>query len=390
MSAAPTPTQVEAPASTVMKDIMDAFESGQSNPIPVNPDPNAPPAKPAEPEPPKTPAAPKPAGEPGLLPDPMGDNEPAAPVEPVEDAPADLSESAKTSWKTLRQKAAAAERSLKAAEAELQRIKSIANPDQYTKERETWQKERDDLLKRLQTTAVEKDPRFQAYFTNREANYINQAKNIAGEHGEKLTAILAMPEGNAKTQALDDILVALPASSQARIGGIINNLESLHIERQAELAKAADTYRSMQERQVAEQRDFIAKANSKLEDTLERWSDPTKGLAVFQKREGDEEWNQQVENSKALARKIFSGDSTMEEKARAAAWAAAAPQILSNWKADQAKLLAAEQKIAKLSAAQPSVSSKGPSTQPSSMDDENVPLHVRIMREAANQGAFSR
>jgi hypothetical protein len=383
---------VEAPSSTVFSDIMSQVNSAFAQPAPV-----ATPAKPAEPEKPKpAPAAttPAPKVEQKGIPDPTAADSPAA-TEPAkaddqDDTPADLPESAKPNWKAIRQTARQAREEAAALKKQLeQREAEFKTAQEWTKEREQLAKQNEELSARLQAVAIERHPKFQAYFGEREKVLVGQAKKIAGERGEHLAAILSMPEGVAKNSALNEVLTDLDTVQQSRIGGIVNALEALSLEKQGELAKASETFKLMQQQQSEQSRKVAEQAKGAFENVLNKWSDPKNGFAVLQTRPDDPEWNARVEQTKSLSRSIFLGENmSLEDKAKASLWAGAGPALLQEVKVLQSQKAALEADLAKLKVAQPS---SGSASVPATEDvDDKLPLHQRIVKMAVNNGAFGR
>lgn len=364
-----------------------AFVNGQPAP---KPDAQPAPAAAAKPEPAAPAEKPKPVSA-KTLPDPTATEQSAAAQAPDDDdEPKNLSAELKPNWKRLREEKKSAQRELETLRAEVAKSKNgNGHSDEWLKEKDTMVKEREDLLNRLRTSAIERDPRFQAYFTNRETFLVDQAKKIGGEHGQKLAAVLAMPDGDSRSRVLDEILGDLPLSAQGRVGAIVNDIDRLRSEKEQELSKASQTFQAMQEKQQADQREFNARASAMLEDTLKKWSDPEKGLPVFQSREGDAEWNAKVENAKSMARHIYGGQMSIEEKGKASLWAAAAPLLLQELNATKAEIAALKKEQGKLKAAQPGTGA-GQGHPSAEVDDipDDMPLHLRISRQAAKAGAY--
>lgn len=380
------------PEGNAMSEIMAAMNEANAfkNGVPTQPD------KPSEKPPapalaPKTEPA-KPAPSPTSLPDPTAQPTSTETPKSDDDEPANLSPELKPNWKRLREEKKAAQKELETLRAEVAKIKGNGHgSEEWLKEKETLVKEREDLLGRLQASAIERDPRFQAYFNGREKFFVEQAKKLGGEQGPKLSAVLAMPDSDARSRALDEIMVELPISAQSRVGSLVNDIDRLRSEKDTELAKASETFTAMQQKQQNEHREFQARANNLMEETIKSWSDPAKGIPVFQKREGDEEWNKSVDLAIARSKHIYSGQMTIEEKARASLWAAAAPQLLNELRARDKRISELEKSQTELKAAQPgSGSGQGQSdATPSEEKPDDMPLAQWITRQASKVGALT-
>lgn len=386
-----TPGRSPLPEGDSLKEIMAAMREANAFDT-VAALPPAEPAKPAEPPKPKTDTKPVPKAKPvptsaTSLPDPTAPlEEPPAPATAPESdddvEPKDLSPEQKTNWKNWRESKKLVQKELETVKSELETLKKNGHHNQeWIKEKDALVKEREDLLKRLQVTNIERDPRFQAYFTNREKVLVEQAKRIGGDQGPRLVAILSMPDGDQRTAALDEILSGLPLSAQSRIGAIVNGVDGLRAEKEQELAKAHETFESMQREEQSKRAEFNARAQALLEDTLSK----TPFLA---NREGDDEFNAANQSTKELAKHIYSGNIDLQQKARASVWAALAPRLLNDLRGRDQEIAELRKENASLKAAQPSGGSGGGEPQPEEGPRSNENLATYIARTAANQGAF--
>lgn len=304
------------------------------------------PEKPAAAEP--APKAAAPDKKESAVPDP---DEPA-PQKEDDDTPAHLPEKAKADWKSLRE----ARRKADDENATLKKRVSELEATQNTAELDELRKRLADYQERLTVVALEREPRFQQYFDGRTKQLLDTAKSVGGD---KIAGILQMPDSEYRTRALNEAYAELDPVAQSRVGAVLNSFDELKAQRQGELARAGEAYKALQDENNSKAKAARDQHNRVMEDVLERWSSLEKGNPVLQPREGDKEWNSGVESRKQQARDIFSGKLSVQDTARAAAWAAAGPELatqLRGAKKREAELL---EEISQLKAAKPGLGNGG-------------------------------
>lgn len=236
-------------------------------------------------------------------------------------------------------------------------------------------RERDELSEKLRLVAVEKHPKFQTYFDNKVNAQLDLAKHIVGEDkADRIVKALKLPDGQYKDSQLEEIMGELGTVSQTRIGGVINSLAQINQERDTEIANAKTNYEKLTaeeaakaERNTKAQREQAEKTFS---DTVALAQDPKDGLAIFQKKDGDEKWNTEVQQRVDLAKNLMFGSLKQDQVARAALYAVGFPSVLK-WATemgDENKKLQAQ--VKELSSASPRVS--GGDVKP--VEGENIPI----------------
>lgn len=252
---------------------------------------------------------------------------------------------------------------LKGMETELAELRSKAGaktPEEAA-EIEKLRKDVEDYSKRLAVAEVTSHPKFIAYFKNKVDEQVDLAKDIVGEEmAENVAKVLTMTDGDSKRARIEEIVTDLSPIQQAQFGSVMNELRRIDRERQSEIAKAQENRTKMlaEQKTVAEQR---ANEGKKLfQTTLKSMQDAKEGIAVYQQRENDAQWNAMVKANIAEAERILFGaqDKKPEDFARAALHAAAFPMILKSYKEDMqerdTQIASLKAQVAKLSAAQPS------------------------------------
>lgn len=300
----------------------------------------------------------------------------AKPEEKDDDTPEDIkSEQGKSSWKRLKEskKAIETERdtirterdrlneSLKVLRAEYDTYKSTTSkpvpkleelPEYQALKREfdARDKEAKELSERLRLVEVEQHPQFQAYFKAKTDQQLAIAK-AAG--GDKAVEILKLPPGAYRDQQLEELSAELTPLKSAQLAGVLIRMEEINAEKANEIAKAKESYEQLQSNNKAQLEKQRGEMTAMFENVTKEVTDKEKGLAVFQEREGDEEWNKGVRERLSLARHAFEGKLKPEDAARAIYWSAAAPQLLVQLKGVMAEKAALEKQVAELRAATP-------------------------------------
>lgn len=210
-------------------------------------------------------------------------------------------------------------------EAEVAKMKgelAALSTTDYKSQMDTISKERDELSDQLKASAIERHPKFKAYYDDRSRLVVDQAKKLAGEQGERIAKLLALEDGDTRINGLEEVFASLPASRQAQLGALVTKHDEIRSEREAAISNASTAYEALQqqERQGQQQRRDIAGK------TFGEAATAAAALEVYQSREGDADWNSEMGGRLELAKHIFMGDGSEKELAQAALWAASAPK----------------------------------------------------------------
>jgi regulator of replication initiation timing len=176
--------------------------------------------------------------------------------------------------------------------------------------------ERDDLSSRLKAASIERHPEFRKFYTQKLDGVIARAKSTAGEHGDRMEQILKMDNSAYRDQQMEELFSELPASKQATLGALIAQSDEVRAEKQSRLEDADSTYEQLMSSQSTQQAQVIEQSRKTFEAVSERAST----LEVYQKREGDDDWNAEVDARRDMARNAFLGQSSEEELAMIALW----------------------------------------------------------------------
>ena len=281
----------------------------------------------------------------------------AAEVPNSTDADSDIPETIKST------KAADAFRKIKEEKAQLAKqldeLKAgkTANPN-FESQLKTLQEERDALSERVRLLDIERHPEFVKKYEGKINGVFESMKSLVGTDGDRLIGLLKSPENDYRNSQIDDIVENLSSAKRAKLGALIVKYDEINGEKTAEMSEAKSDYDAIISKY---QQDNEQGTKAALESASKTWakvSENARALEIFEPREGDEEWNGELNQRLSLAQQIFNGENSEEDLAKAALWAAAAPKYreLLYSQVEVNKRLQAE--LAKYRGSEPGVSSK--------------------------------
>ncbi len=260
-------------------------------------------------------------------------------------------------------KAADAFRKIKEEKAQLakqlEELKAgkTSNPN-FEEQLKTLQEERDALSERVRLLDVERHPEFIKKYEGKINGVFESVKSLVGSDGERLVGLLKSPESDYRNSQIDDIVDGLSPSKKAKLGALIVKYDEINGERSAEISEAKSDYEAIISKY---QQDNEEGTKAALESATKTWakvSENARALEIFEPREGDDEWNGELNQRLSLAQQIFNGENSEEDLAKAALWAAAAPKYreLLYAQVEVNKRLQAE--LSKYRGSEPGVTSK--------------------------------
>lgn len=269
-----------------------------------------------------------------------------------------LSKEGKINWKLVRDAARTAAQERDAVRKELADLRAKASnaPDEATAaELKVLRERTKELESVVEKSHFEKSPRFQQ-FLNREAQQIEGAKKYL----EGSTIDPNVIELAAKAVGKKRIDILKDAGADAEIIAAITPYLAQYDSIQSDKAHALENHKQIIEQDsVNQRRDAEAKAAQERENEDKVFKsvgeNVSKTFEPFQKVDGNEKWNAQVDRLNAEAREFFSGDMPIEKVAEIAYYGVGAKVIHEMNHRLRAKLQSANAEIASLKAAQPSV-----------------------------------
>jgi hypothetical protein len=193
-----------------------------------------------------------------------------------------------------------------------------------TEELEKLRAEYEEMSKTLSVTNLERHPKFREQYVKPIEAQVDRAKAyVPAEDRDKLAKILTMPVGEARANALDDLVGDLPASRQAYLQNIVSRIDEISYDRDIAVSESKASYEKLvqEENLISEKK--TAERNNQLNKSFNTMlKEAQDNIPIYQLREGDEEWNQGVRERVALAKKILMEQNSFEDAATAALWAA--------------------------------------------------------------------
>jgi len=305
-------------------------------PTPATPDPNPPPTKPADP-------APEPKDEEEKWPRSAQDWEKfkakrAANEKKYQEQIAALSQ----------------EREKLAKELEAAKQQPAGNPAEV----ETLKKEMSELSDRLQQVAVEKHPKFVAYFEGKRKEYANLAQTVVGaDKAAELTRILSMGDDTARTNAMEEFSAEFSPLKQAQIAHIATRWAETEAYRASELSRYKDIYQQLAKEgektaQTRQQQQQQALTQA-ITDALAKAQAKDGGVAPFQPKENDAAWNAEVSKRVEAVKQRFAGNITPNEIAQIVVHATAFPVMQDLLSSKDKEIAQLQDTIKSLQAANP-------------------------------------
>ena len=273
------------------------------------------------------------------------------------DADSDIPETIKST------KAADAFRKIKEEKAQLakqlEELKSgkTSNPN-FEEQLKTLQQERDTLSERVRLLDVERHPEFVKKYEGKINGVFDSVKSLVGSDGERLVGLLKSPESDYRNSQIDDIVEGLSPSKKAKLGALIVKYDEINGEKASEISEAKSDYDAIISKYQQDNEQGTKAALESATKTWQKVSENARALEIFEPRDGDEEWNGELNERLSLAQQIFNGENSEEDLAKAALWAAAAPKYreLLYAQVEVNKRLQAE--LSKFRGSEPGVTSK--------------------------------
>jgi hypothetical protein len=219
-----------------------------------------------------------------------------------------------------------------------------AEQEKYAKEQEKWKsweternefesvkKRNEELTRLMKEVALDRLPEFKKHFDDRRNTALAIGQQIVGqEHAETLKKIAQLPDGDFRNQLARGLMENLDEFQKAELGPVLTDIRKINFERQAALEKAPENLTLYEQTKAKQRKEEAEKFQRTFDDRLQKWSDPEKGLALFQKKDGDEAHNAEVQKRIDHARNILNMNLSADEFSKAALWASAAPGLLQD------------------------------------------------------------
>lgn len=293
----PRPTVTEAKPDTFMSDIVTAFQKS----IPEDQPTVQEPAKPTE----------KDQAEPEAKPTDTKPEERPSDDFGLPEAPTNLTERGKRSWRSYQEKAHQAiqqrEKRIKELTSEIHAQKEALTTDQD--EVGKLKSELANAHKVLEQTAIERSPMFKEKILDQQESIKGRLGKIA--EGTSLSANDVNRLINGDLAAREEMLAAHPLSPmrQQQVVDLLERWDQVEEQRTSMLANGRQSYqehvRKLQMDEEARKAQFVRESTALFEDALTVLAPK---IEPYQPIEGNQQWNDSIPVLKQHARKIFNGE----------------------------------------------------------------------------------
>lgn len=243
--------------------------------------------------------------------------------------------------------------------------------EEYRKQLEAEAQRRLALEEEISRVAVERSPQFKERFTAREDALRGQVKKVLSElgvNGSDTDALFRM-SGPKRFEAIDGMEIA--DSARSYITGVLSQYDQIQEDKESTLARSREQLSAWE----TEQREKATKADQRRREEEDRLFEEV-GREVasefepFQRVEGNDEWNKNIDDLKATALKFFNGEMDLKQVAKIAYYGVGAKfmhdKIVTRLRTE---LKSEREKNARLTAASPSLT---PSTVKPGKDGRNL------------------
>lgn len=222
-------------------------------------------------------------------------------------------------------------------------------------------KQLESLVEQLSQKVMETDarmlPQIQDRYVKPMENAKNRIKSIAGDAiGSRLVLLYEMPESDEKNAAIDAELSQLPTHKQSQVAAAQDRYQEAKTEYDSALKHASDYGAQIKQGRAAEMEKTKAQFEQSFKEIGGKINDDNYGLFFFRKKEGDDAWNKQVEETQALAEHLYKTENDPKKLAYAAYLAAQSPRLIIELKNLAEYTASLEKQLQDTQKAQPKVS----------------------------------
>lgn len=269
-------------------------------------------------------------------------------------------------YKALETKAQQAAKEAEALRKQLAETKALLETNEWKTKAELIAKEKEDLSNRLMQASLERHPKFQAHYNSQFESISEKIKTyMPGEVGDRLAK--AVKNGTiaelVNDPTVEEAIESLPTAKNIIIGPLLSKAMELYSERTAALANPQTHLEDASKVEAAKRQEWTSTAiktfNAEKESAMN-------SISVFQRREGDNDWNSGVESDLQSANEIFNditeGKINIDDLSRVVLWSKAAPKLNEIVEAQTAMIAKLTEKVKAMEGAQPGITNKGGSS----------------------------
>lgn len=256
-------------------------------------------------------------------------------------------------------------------------------------ETELLKKQIEELDAIVQKNALTEHPRFRAAFDAKIESEITAAsKLVSKEAAAEVQALLSLPESVQRNRRLNEIVGELETIEAGKFQRAVDNVDRLSAERASELTNWKANKQRMSEMTEAEQKQTQEQRQRVIDTAYKsvesKFSDPEKGIELFRKVEGNDEWNKSVEARLEHVRKITEANLRPDDIAEMAAWAMTGNEYRKLFLSQRVLVKKLQEEIQSLKGGEPGLGEAGGHD---SGDEESGGMIDIVARAAQRAGA---
>lgn len=271
--------------------------------------------------------------------------------------------------KEFERKVADLEASNKKAVEEFQaKLQAAAAP----KELEDLKKRVAELDEQLEKRALLDHPKFKAAFDNKIEAWIDVAKKYVGqEKAGEVAALLRLPDSTERNNKIDELAEGIEASlTKTKFLNLVNEIDKVAADREEKVTQWKENKRLLDEQEARErakqneqngqrQRQTAEQLNNIWNDTTQRLTSKESELEWYQKIDGNENWNKQVDERLRHVRALAEEDMPPDKMYELSALALAAPMYRRMFLDERSRNMKLTGEIDSLKGAQPNPGAGG-------------------------------
>lgn len=278
----------------------------------------------------------------------------------------------------------AADLEKKLADAE-NRLKTMAS----NSESEALKKQVEELDAVVQKVALTEHPKFRAAFDLKiEQEIVGAAKFVKKEDAAEVQALLSLPESAQRNRRLNEIVGELETIEAGKFQSAVDRVDRLTAERAHELANWKANKQVMAQMTEAEQKQTLEQRQRLIDNAYKavetKFSDPEKGIELFRRVEGNDEWNRAVDARLAHVRKLTESELRPDDIAEMAAWAMSGNEYRKMFLSQRVLVKRLQEEIQALKGGEPGLGEAGGH---GGEDDESGSMIDVVSRAAQRAGA---
>jgi hypothetical protein len=268
----------------------------------------------------------------------------------------------------------------KAMDEHLAKLQAMANP----KELEELRGQVSKLDEALQRQALLDHPKFKAAFDNKIESWIDVAKKyVPQEKAAEVSILLRQKDSPERNAKIDEIAESIDASlNKTKFLNLVNDIDKVSADREVEVSQWKENKKRLEEAEAnerakqMEQGIRIQKKNSEQLNAI--WNEAQQRLASkeaelewFQKLEGNDKWNQEVDDRLKSVRALAEDEMPQDKLYELSALALSAPMFRRMFLEERARVMKLSGEVAALRGASPNLSSGGGASSDGSGVSEN-------------------